>query len=121
MVLDALGALEPSDEEIEKEAVRHLVPDALITFGAGTNQLASQKVLADRMPTMEKNPVRGAVWAILGTAGLLLSLYGRKTVKDILWAGVFVLSFFIIQHLLFLWRHACAICALRVAPPTFTM
>ena len=106
VVLDALGALEPSDEEIEKEAVRHLVPDTLITFGAGTNQLASQKVLADRMPTMEKNPVRGAVWAILGTAGLLLSLYGRKTVKDILWAGVFVLSFFIIQHLLFLWRHA---------------
>ena len=81
MVLDALGALEPSGEKIEIEAVRRLVPDALITFGAGTNQLASQKVLADRMPTMEINPVVGAVWAILGTAGLSLSLYWSTTAR----------------------------------------
>ncbi len=105
VVLDALGAFEPFEAKIEKEAVRRLVPDALITFGAGTNQLASQKVLADRMPTMERNPVRSAVWAILGTAGLLLWLYWRQSVKDILWAGVFVILFFIIQYLLSLWRH----------------
>jgi hypothetical protein len=74
VVLDALGALEPSNEKREVEAVPGLVPDALITFGAGTNQLASQKVLADRMPTMERNPVFSAVWAILGVAVLSLWL-----------------------------------------------
>src|SRR5262249_34485469 len=70
VVLEALGALEPSNEKREVEAAWRLVPDALITFGAGTNQLASQKVLADRMPKMAINPVRGAVWPILGVAGL---------------------------------------------------
>src|SRR5262249_47353178 len=52
VVLDVLGALEPSNEKREVEAVWRLVPDTLITFGAGTNQLASQKVLADRLPKM---------------------------------------------------------------------
>ena len=104
-MLDALGALEPSNEKHEVEAVRRLVPDALITFGAGTNQLASQKVLADRMPTMERNPVFSAVWAILGVAGLSLWLYWNERVADILWGGVLVLLFFITQQLVLLWRR----------------
>src|SRR5262249_44846530 len=69
VVLDALGALEPSNEKREVEGVCRLVPDALITFGAGTNQLASLKVLANRMPTLGINPVLGAGGPIL--------VYGR--------------------------------------------
>jgi hypothetical protein len=65
-VLDALGAL---DEPSKSDAAWSSVPDTLITFGAGTNQLASQKALADRMPEIGENPVARAVWAILGAAG----------------------------------------------------
>jgi hypothetical protein len=102
VVLDALGALEPSNEKREVEAAWRLVPDALITFGAGTNQLASQKVLADRLPKMKANPVLGAVGAILGVAALSLWLYWNVPVAHILWGGVLVLLFFIIQRLILL-------------------
>jgi hypothetical protein len=103
VVLEALGALEPSNEKREVAAAWRLVPDALITFGAGTNQLASQKVLADRMPKMKINPVLGAAGAILGVAGLFLWLYWTATVAHILWGGVLVLLFFMIQQLVLLW------------------
>src|SRR5262249_21190696 len=99
VVLEALGALEPSNEKREVAAAWRLVPDALITFGAGTNQLASQKVLADRMPKMAINPVLGAVGAILGVAGLFLWLYWNATVAHILWGGVLVLLYYMIQRL----------------------
>jgi len=102
VVLEALGALEPSNEKREVAAAWRLVPDALITFGAGTNQLASQKVLADRMPKMAINPVLGAVGAILGVAGLFLWLYWNATVAHILWGGVLVLLYFMIQRLVWL-------------------
>jgi hypothetical protein len=98
VVLEALGALEPSNEKSEVEAAWRLVPDALITFGAGTNQLASQKVLADRTPTMKINPVLVAVCAILGAAGISLWLYWNATVEHILWGGVLMmLWFFMLQ------------------------
>jgi len=102
VVLEALGALEPSNEKREVAAAWRLVPDAQITFGAGTNQLASQKVLADRMPKMAINPVLGAVGAILGVAGLFLWLYWNATVAHILWGGVLVLLYFMIQRLVWL-------------------
>jgi membrane protein YdbS with pleckstrin-like domain len=80
-------------------------PGRLITFGAGTNQLASQKVLADRMPEMETDPVLRAVWAILGAAGLSLWLYWNATVSHILWGCLVVLLAFMIQRLV-LWMWA---------------
>ena len=103
VVLDALGALEPSNEKSEVEAAWRLVPDALITFGAGTNQLASQKALADRLPKMKANPVLAAVGAILGVAALSLWLYWNvPEVAHILWGGVLVLLLLIIQRLILL-------------------
>jgi formylglycine-generating enzyme required for sulfatase activity len=101
VVLDALGALEQSNEKREVESAWRLVPDALITFGAGTNQLASQKVLTDRIPKMKRNPVLVAVGAIVGAAGaagMSLWLYWNATVPAILWGGVVVLSFFIMTQ-----------------------
>jgi hypothetical protein len=99
VVLDALGAF---DEPSKPEAAWRSVPDTLITFGAGTNQLASQKALADRMPEIEKNPVVRAVWAIFGAAGLSLWLYWNAiTVSQILWGGLVVALFFLIQRLIF--------------------
>jgi hypothetical protein len=63
-VSDALGGfleLGEQPEELSKqrepEPTRRLVPDALVTFGAGINQLASQKVLAAGLPGIGFNPV----------------------------------------------------------------
>src|SRR5262249_18288492 len=92
------GALEPSDKKSEVEATWRLAPDALITFGAGTNQLVSQKVLADKTPEMERNPVLAAVWAILGVAGTSLWLYSTTTVTQILRGGVVALLLFTIMR-----------------------
>ncbi len=105
VVLDALGALEPSNKKREIE-VAGLVPDALVTFGAGVNQLASQKVLADRMPktAFGLDPVLTAVMAILGTAGLSLWLYlNATTVEHIVWGGLAVLLFLTVQRLAIWW------------------
>jgi hypothetical protein len=44
--LDALGGFSEPGNNDEAEAFARRLPDALVTFGAGTNQLASQKVLA---------------------------------------------------------------------------
>ena len=64
MVLEALGALEPPSERREVAGASRLVPDALITFGAGTNQLASQKALVKNMQELKVSPVLVAVWAL---------------------------------------------------------
>ena len=107
VVLDVLGALEPSKEKREVKAARRLVPDTLITFGAGTNQLASQKVLADRKPETDIDPVLGAVLAILGAAVISLWLYWNAiTVKHIVLASLVVLLFFTLQRLLVWWSEA---------------
>ena len=105
VVLDVLGALEPSKEKREVKAARRLAPDTLITFGAGTNQLASQKVLADRKPETDIDPVFGAVLAILGAAVFSLWLYWNATVKHIVLGSLVVLLLFTIQRLLIWWRE----------------
>ncbi|QIG51008.1 hypothetical protein G5V57_26740 [Nordella sp. HKS 07] len=102
VVLEALGALEPSNDKREVAAVWRLVPDALITFGAGTNQLASQKVLADRMPELKISPVLLAVGAILLGAGLSVWLYLNATVRQILLGGALVLFLLMIQRVVLL-------------------
>ena len=98
VVLDALGGMIfEQDEETEARAASGVVPDALVTFGAGTNQLASQKVLSAGLPkTFGTNPVLGAVGAVLGAVGMLLWLYlsvqlQQTTLKDILWALLLLL------------------------------
>ena len=98
VVLDALGGMIfEQDEETEASAASGVVPDALVTFGAGTNQLASQKVLSAGLPmTFGTNPVLGAVGALLGAVGILLWLYlsvqlQQTTLKDILWALLLLL------------------------------
>ena len=98
VVLDALGGMIfEQDEETEARAASGVVPDALVTFGAGTNQLASQKVLSAGLPTtFGTNPVLGAVGALLGAVGILLWLYlsvqlQQTTLKDILWALLLLL------------------------------
>ena len=90
VVIDALGGFPELDKEREKVAT---VPDALVTFGAGTNQLASQKALSERLPNKKfgTNPVFGAVGALFGAAGLLFWLYLSATMKDIVWALLVVL------------------------------
>ena len=90
VVIDALGGFPELDKEREKVAT---VPDALVTFGAGTNQLASQKALSEGLPNKKfgTNPVFGAVGALFGAAGLLFWLYLSATMKDIVWALLVVL------------------------------
>jgi hypothetical protein len=92
-VLDALGGIVEPGQEREAEAASGLVPDALVTFGAGTNQLASQKLLAaGGLPKMlGMNPAFVAVWALLGVDGVLLWLYWTTTAQ-ILWGQGLLLA-----------------------------
>lgn len=91
--MDALGRMIfELDKKCEPGAASRVVLDALVTFGAGTNQLASQKVLSAGLPkTFGTNPVLGAVGGLLGAVGLLLWLYlsvrlQQTTFEDIGWA-----------------------------------
>jgi hypothetical protein len=74
VALDALNKiLEPG-----KESRPHLVPDrlTLVTFGAGTNQLTSQKHLLDRsLLPRSFNPVPPAIWGFLVSAGAVFWLW----------------------------------------------
>jgi hypothetical protein len=103
--VDALGGmiLEPHDER-EGEAASRVVPDALVTFGAGTKKLNSQKVLSAGLPkTFTRDPVLGAMNPVLGAVlGLLLALglslwlylsvlIQQTTLKDVLWAFLLLL------------------------------
>jgi hypothetical protein len=107
-VLDTLGGIAERDEEYEVEAASGLVPDALVTFGAGTNQLASQKVLAAGLPeTFGTNPPFRVVLAILATVltGLALFVGTRllqPTLLDHLWAILAVFLPPIVTVLMFL-------------------
>jgi hypothetical protein len=106
-VLDALGGFLERSEQREPEPTPRLAPDALVTFGAGTNQLASQKVLAAGLPgTIGRgiggNPVSTAVVALLGMIGLLLWLYlsvrfQQTTVMSILF-GLLLRSSFLSSY-----------------------
>jgi len=97
VVLDALGGIVEGDNQRQAQAALRLVPDALVTFGAGTNQLASQKVLAAGVPnTRGINPVFAAVLALLGAAGSLLWLYlsvrlHQTTIGNIGWGLLLLL------------------------------
>jgi hypothetical protein len=91
IVLDALGAIRdeslpedslalkrdaPSDEQQheEKHQEQASMPDTLVTFGAGTNQLTSLKRLSGGVPLFSKldgNPVIYAMSGLLGFGGIL--------------------------------------------------
>jgi hypothetical protein len=102
-VLDALGGFIEPDKKHEAEPASHLVPDALVTFGAGTNQLASQKVLSAGLPkTFQSNPVFALVAALLGAVGMVLWMYlsvrfEETTNTKILWSVLLWLVVWIIS------------------------
>jgi hypothetical protein len=103
-VLDALGgfAETPAGNTTtasDASASPGVMPDALFTFGAGINQLASLRVLSRGLSKdMPFNPAAGAVWAFIG--GLVLSgwLYvnvktHQISLRDLLIAvGIFLAS-----------------------------
>jgi hypothetical protein len=101
VVLDALGGiLDPAREgghAAQADApAPDIVPDTLLTFGAGINQLASLKVLSAGLPLkIEINPVFFAVGALVLAAGLSTWLYvdiraQRTTILAILYVAVLV-------------------------------
>ena len=74
VVLDALGAIidpfEASTRATAVEAESTTVPDTLVTFGAGTNQLVSLKALASGLTKkIGINPAMSATGALLVFAG----------------------------------------------------
>jgi hypothetical protein len=76
VVLDVLGGFLEPGEEPQPEATSRPLPDALVTFGAGTNQLASQKVVAAGLPEELRgtnNPASRAVLAIFTIALAILT------------------------------------------------
>jgi hypothetical protein len=83
VVMDVLGALrEPVQKDspqLESE-VQSLAPDTLVTFGAGTNQLASLTRLSAGLPERlgirvgMKNPVTYAIGALFGCFGIFVWL-----------------------------------------------
>jgi hypothetical protein len=94
VVLEALGGMSEPGEKREPKAGSHGVPDALVTFGAGTNQLASQKVLSGLPKTMR--PVWGATGALFSALGVMLWLYlsmelRQTTLENIFWSFFLVL------------------------------
>jgi hypothetical protein len=99
VVLDALGGIVESDDEPNAGAGLEPppagpVPDVLLTFGSGINQLASLKLLSAGLPKkLGFNPANYAVVALLVTAVLLGLLYAdvqaqRTTITSILQATV---------------------------------
>jgi hypothetical protein len=92
--LDALGGITTTGPEPRPEGP---VPDTLVTFGSGVNQLVSLKVLSDGLPQKIKeigslNPVSLGVATVLVMIGSLLFLYasirsGRITVQALLQAA----------------------------------
>jgi hypothetical protein len=77
VALDALGRIIERNEKRAGEAASHLVPDTLVTFGAGTNQLASQKELSAGRITKKfgMDPVFGALGAMAIAVVIVLFLY----------------------------------------------
>jgi len=74
IVLDALGGMvEPHDSA---KPAPDFVPDALLTFGSGTNQLASQKLLSAGLPaSLGKNPAMQAMKGLAAATVLCFFLY----------------------------------------------
>jgi fumarate reductase subunit D len=70
VVLEALGGI-PGRPVKQDPSAPTVVPDALVTFGAGTNQLASLKALSgELLSKMKVDPVWYAVAALLVVTGL---------------------------------------------------
>lgn len=112
VVLAALGGFVESDDEPNtgdglEPPPAGLVPDALLTFGSGINQLASLKLLSAGLPKkLGFNPANFAVVAMLVTAGLFGLLYAdvqaqRTTVASILKATVLWIVYLGVVGLLF--------------------
>ena len=100
VVMDALGALrEPVQNDLPQleSEVQSLAPDTLVTFGAGTNQLASLTRLSAGLPEKVgmKNPVTYAIGALFGCLGIsvwlgvALFLHQTNPMKILFATGVF--------------------------------
>lgn len=92
VVLDALGGIPDRPGQPELPAVP-AVPEALVTFGAGTNQLANLKALSGwLLAKLKTDPVWYLVVGLFGVGGLAAWLWwqvsaGRISGKDLLLAG----------------------------------
>jgi hypothetical protein len=95
VVLDALGAIPEPTHDVGQAGPRDapapdIVPDTLVTFGAGTNQLASLKVLLKGpLSRIERNPTLQVILTFWITAFLSALLYAdvishRTTPQQIL-------------------------------------
>ena len=104
-VLDALRGMAPEpNQNREPETGSRAVPDALVTFGAGTKKLASQKALAVGGPPQFFWGAFVYSW-LLG--GVLFWLYSRvrfqqTTGEDILW-GLALLVVTVVAASLLMW------------------
>jgi hypothetical protein len=80
-VLDALGGITPGTDHERKPTSHETtpegpIPDVLVTFGSGVNQLVSLKVLSQGLPKqISTNPVPVAVAAMLVMTGLFVFFY----------------------------------------------
>jgi hypothetical protein len=102
VALDALGGIiEPGKREAE--VVPGLVPDALVTFGAGINQLASQKVYSAGLHVeFQISPVKATI-LLLATTLLVLAMPFISTFEDHLkavsatiFAPLIIICFFVL-------------------------
>lgn len=82
-VLDSLGGI--VDPGLESSAeLPGSMPDTLLTFGAGTNQLVSLKFLSAGMPKgMEVNPAYMALSTLVAACVLLIWMYERVRTHEI--------------------------------------
>jgi uncharacterized membrane protein YidH (DUF202 family) len=100
------GEEPPPDPESGQEPP--LVPDTLLTFGSGVNQLASLKRLSAGLPkTFGFNPVNAAIVTLLATLLIFGWLYTgvysqRTTVKSILLGAVVFICLMVIGGVLML-------------------
>lgn len=102
VVMDALGAIGETigdTQWLQKLAKSPEPPDTLVTFGAGTNQLASLKSLSTGDPLNEgTNPVTSVMITILAFAGVvgwlaIATFRHQTTLIDIFRAGVINIIF----------------------------
>ena len=92
VVLDALGGIVDSGADVQNDnnaPAERPVPDTLLTFGAGTNQLTSLKVLSAGLPEkIGSNPVIKSVLALVVAVASLAWLFwdvraGQTTVPAV--------------------------------------
>ena len=72
--LDALGCIVPADGKARRFSP--VMPNALVTFGAGTNQLVSNMVLSKKLLSkISHNPASSGTWAVIALIALTAWLY----------------------------------------------